>query len=95
MEQQDIAGIIYYCTLIEPLCSISHKANCPISSDIGWFDEQTGHKFMIMAAWHTIYNKFLIEWVAVQYHWTLDLSCLYLARPSDSPKYGTDSSNIQ
>ena len=83
------------CTLIEPLCSISYKANHPISSDIGWLDEQTGHKFMIMAAWYTIYNKFLIGWVAVQYHCTLDSSCLYLARPSDSLKYRTDSSNIQ
>ena len=82
-----------YCTLIEPLCSISHKAKRPISSDIGWLDEQTGHKFMIMGAWCTIYNKFLIGWVAIQYHWTLDSSCLYLARPSDSAKYCTDSSN--
>ena len=34
-----------------------------------------------------MYNKFLIEWVTIQYHWTLDSSCLYLVRPSDSPKY--------
>ena len=27
-------------TLIVPLCSISYMANCPISSDIGRFDEQ-------------------------------------------------------
>ena len=52
------------------------------------------NKFMIMGAWRTIYNKFLIGWVDVQYHWTLDSSCLYLARSSDSPKYYTDSSNI-
>ena len=35
----------------------------------------------------TMYNKFLIEWVVIQYPRTLDSSCLYLARPSDSPKY--------
>ena len=29
-----------YCTLIVPLCSISYKANRPISSDIGWLNEQ-------------------------------------------------------
>ena len=59
-----------YCTLIEPLhtCSISYKANRPISSDIGWLDEQTGRKVMITGAWCTICNKFLIGWVAVQYH---------------------------
>ena len=28
-----------------------------------------------------MYDKFLIEWVAIQYHWILDSSCLYLARP--------------
>ena len=28
-----------------------------MSSDIGWLDEQTGHKFMIMGAWYMIYNK--------------------------------------
>ena len=59
------------CTLLhtlEPLCSISYKVNCPISSDIGWLDEQTGYKFVIMGAWCMIYNKFLIELVAVQYH---------------------------
>ena len=27
-------------TLIVPLCSISYSAKCPISSDIGWLDEQ-------------------------------------------------------
>ena len=37
----------FYCTLIEPLCSISYKANRPISNDIGWLGEQTDHKFMI------------------------------------------------
>ena len=57
-----------YCTLIVPLCSISYMVNSPISSDIGWFDEQTGHKFMITDGWCTIYNKFLIGRVAVQYH---------------------------
>ena len=51
---------------LEPLCSIFYKVNCSISSDIGWLDEQTGHKFTIMDAWCTIYNKFLIGWVAVQ-----------------------------
>ena len=59
---------ILYCTLIVPLCSISHKANRPISSDIGWLDEQVAHKFMITGAWCMIYNKFLIGWVAIQYH---------------------------
>ena len=37
------ASMHIYCTLVEPLCSISYKANCPISSDIGWLDEQTKH----------------------------------------------------
>ena len=37
---------------------------------------------MIMAVWCTTYNKFLIGWVAIQYHWRLDSSCLYLACPS-------------
>ena len=39
-----------------------------------------------------MYNKFLIESVAIQYHWTLDSSCLYmyLARHTDSPNYSTD-----
>ena len=38
---------------------------------------------MIMGAWCTIYNKFLIGWVAVQYHWTLDESVLYLGESED------------
>ena len=29
-----------------------------------WLDEQVGHKFMIMGAWCTTYNKFLIGWLA-------------------------------
>ena len=33
-----------------------------------------------------LYNN---EWEAIQYHWTLDSSCLYLARSSDSPKHNT------
>ena len=41
---------------------------------------------MIMGAWCTVHNKFLIGWAAIQYHWTLGSSCLYLAHPSDSPK---------
>ena len=38
--------------------------------------------------------KNLIEWVAIQYHYTLDLTCLYLARPLDLPKYSTDAFNV-
>ena len=38
-----------------------------------------------------MYDILLIEWVAIQYHWTLDSPCLYLARPTDLIKYSTDS----
>ena len=38
-----------------------------------------------------MYDKQLIEWVAVQYHWTLDSSCWNLSHPLDSLKYSTDS----
>ena len=43
----------------------------------------------------TTNNKFLIECVAIQYHWILDESLLVLACPRDSPIYSTDSSDIQ
>ena len=75
----------HYCTLTVPPCSdcsISYMANHPISSDIGRLNEQAIRVVCMIC------NKFLIEWVALQYHWTLDSSCLYLARP-------TDSSNIR
>ena len=49
----------------------------------------------IMGGVYYIFKIFLIELVAIQYHWTLDSSSLYLARPTDSPKYSTDLSNSQ
>ena len=38
---------------------------------------------MITAACRTIYNKFLIGWVAVQYHWILDESVQYLGKSEE------------
>ena len=70
-------------------------ANCPISGDIGCLDEQTGHKFTIMGAWCVMYNKFLIGWVAVQYHWILDESVPYLGGSEGRAKYKQDESNVQ
>ena len=44
-----------YCTLIAPLCSISYNmANRPISSDIGWLDEQANRPFRIMGGVYDI-----------------------------------------
>ena len=34
-------------------------ANCPISGDSGWLDEQTGHTFMITDGWCTIYTHWM------------------------------------
>ena len=98
-------SMVWYCTLVVTLCSISYNnsissifydnimANHPISRDIGQLDDRKGH----LESWVvcTTCNKFLIEWVAIPYHWTLDSPCLYLARPMHSLKYITDSSNIQ
>ena len=38
---------------------------------------------MIMGSWCTIYNKFLIGWVAVEYHWISDESVQYLGESED------------
>ena len=52
-----VIAIVY--TLLHTICSISYKANHPISSDIGWLDEQTDHKCITMGAWCMIYNNSL------------------------------------
>ena len=38
---------------------------------------------MIMGSWCTIYYKFLIGWVAVQYRWILDESVQYLGESEE------------
>ena len=81
----------FYCTFTVSPCSISYMASCPISSDIGQLYKQASwsHRLfgVIGSVYDIQYNKFLIEWVAIQYYRTLDLSCLYLARPTDLPTY--------
>jgi hypothetical protein len=63
-------------------------AKCPTSSVDG---------FMNRNRWcvQCLLNFSLHAWVAIKYHWTLDSPCLYLAYPSDSPKYSTDLPTIQ
>ena len=49
-----VIAIVYTLLYTICTCSISYKENHPISSDIGWLDEQTGHKCMTMGM---IYNN--------------------------------------
>ena len=48
------------------------------------WDGLMNRPFRIMGAGVTLYNKFLIEWVAIQYHYTFNSLCLYLACPINS-----------
>ena len=77
-------------------------ASCLISSD-KILDSLMNRLFGIMGVCN-IYNKFLIEWVSRPI--SLDIGLIlgesirrtiykYMARRIDSPKYSTDSSNIQ
>ena len=44
---------------------------------------------------HSFVQIYLIGWVAVQYHWTLDESVPYLGESEGRAKYKQDESNVQ